>query len=181
MSDVAPLAPLPGAAEPSAEPERTGAWIPWMFVLGFVIVFIANGIMLTVALNTFNGLSTDGAYDRGLAYNQELADYDAMRAMGWVPVAAFDRAGPTVDGVTDGTASLTLHDAGGQPITRGTVAVEVMRPASQTYDFTVLLPHRGDGRYAAPVTLTLPGVWELRFAVSHPSGDYQLRERIDIR
>ena len=182
MSDVSPLAPLSPAMTASAPARvRTGAWIPWMFVLGFLVVFAVNGIMVTVALNTFNGLSTDAAYDRGLSYNAELADYDAMRALGWVPHPAFERAGPTVEGITEGAVTLTLSDAGGQPITRATVAAEVLRPASNSYDFTVLLPHQGDGRYAAPVTLTLPGVWEMRFAVTHPTGHYQLRERLDIR
>ena len=49
-------------------------------VAGFVVVVAVNAVMLTLALGTFNGLSTDGAYDRGLAYNQTLAAEAAQQA-----------------------------------------------------------------------------------------------------
>lgn len=41
---------------PNEADTRAGKWIPWAFVLGFVIIFAANAIMATIAIDTFPGL-----------------------------------------------------------------------------------------------------------------------------
>ncbi len=47
---------------PSTEPikpEAQKSMIPWLFVLAFVAVFAANGIMIGVAMESFPGFSTE--------------------------------------------------------------------------------------------------------------------------
>ena len=38
-----------------SEPERSGRWIPWMFVLFFVVIFAVNGTMVWYALESWTG------------------------------------------------------------------------------------------------------------------------------
>lgn len=40
----------------TTEQRRSDKWIPWAFVLGFVVIFAANAIMATLAIDTFPGL-----------------------------------------------------------------------------------------------------------------------------
>jgi len=54
-----------------------GWWYPWTFVGGMLLVIVVNGVMISYALGTFPGLSTEDAYRRGLAYNQTIAAADA--------------------------------------------------------------------------------------------------------
>ncbi|MEN8722328.1 MAG: hypothetical protein ABF335_05515 [Alphaproteobacteria bacterium] len=41
------------------QPESKKSMIPWLFVLAFVAVFAANGVMIGVAMDSFPGFSTD--------------------------------------------------------------------------------------------------------------------------
>jgi nitrogen fixation protein FixH len=50
-----------------------GRWIPWLFVGGFLLVCAVNGVMIWVALSSWTGLAANQPYDRGLAYNRNLA------------------------------------------------------------------------------------------------------------
>ncbi len=46
------------ATEPT-KPEPQKSMIPWLFVLAFLAVFAANGVMIGVAMESFPGFATD--------------------------------------------------------------------------------------------------------------------------
>ena len=57
--------------------------IPWLFVLGFAIVFAVNGTMIWFAVGSFSGLYTPKPRDRGLHYNDVVAAQQARDTLGW--------------------------------------------------------------------------------------------------
>ena len=105
---------MPMASAQPAE-QRRSRWIPYSFFGFFGVVLAVNGVMLTYALGTFNGLSVDGAYDRGLAYNEALAEYQAQRALGWDLDVAF-----APDESRAGDLAVTARDRAGTRCTRQT-------------------------------------------------------------
>ena len=58
------------AATATGRGAARGSWIPWAFVLFFVVITAVNGVMIWYALESWTGLSSGEAYDDGLRYNQ---------------------------------------------------------------------------------------------------------------
>ena len=46
-------------------------------------MLLANGAMIWLAFATWTGLETEGAYQKGLAYNRTLEEAEAQAALGW--------------------------------------------------------------------------------------------------
>ena len=67
-------------------------WIPYAFVAFFGVVLLANGTMIGLAFATWTGLETEGAYQKGLAYNRVLDRARAQAALGWRVDLAFAQA-----------------------------------------------------------------------------------------
>lgn len=151
-------------------------WIPWAFVGFFLVVFAANGIMLTFALRSFNGLSVDGAYDRGLSYNETLAEVQAQFALGW-------QIDLTVAETASGqwTASLTALDEEGLPVAVDEISAIGRRPISEGLDFDLDFRHAGRGLYEADVQWPQSGNWELRLVIMAGDKSYRLDRRLFIR
>ena len=168
------------ADAPSHENGDTGLrksnWIPWVFVGFFAVVFAVNGVMLTVALTTFNGLWTEGAYNRGLSYNETLAERDAQRALGWrVATEA------THDDILSSIITLTAFDESEQPLPGVRIEAVARRPTSQQADFALDFRQAGRGLYQADVDWPMQGLWEVRATV-HSGGDaYRLDTRLMVR
>jgi len=140
--------------------ERKSRWIPWAFVGFFAVVLIVNGTMITFAISSFNGLSTDGAYDRGLSYDEVLADEAAQDALGWRLAAGAEQLGDRVIDV-----QLSAIGADGQPVTNAAITVLLSRPISDDHDFTADLRYRGEGLYGAHVDVPLVGLWDLQMDI----------------
>jgi nitrogen fixation protein FixH len=151
-------------------------WIPWAFVGFFVVLIAVNAVMVSFALNSWPGVESANAYEDGLAYNKTLADARRQDALGWRYGFAFKQAGAEAAHI-----EITLHDHDGLALTQAAVSARLVRPTSEGHDFDVEIPGDGTGRFAADVALPLPGVWEVRVAVAHPTGTYRHVERIFVR
>jgi len=154
---------------------RSDRWIPWSFVGGFGIILIANGIMVFNAFDSWTGLSTDDAYRRGLAYNEQLAQAQKAEATGWQIAAHVAGTGIMRQ------IHVTLHDKAKQPIRYADIQVAFQRPIERGHDFTVTLRSTGNGRYAGQVQLPKYGQWRLRFTVSHAGERVVATRRFDLR
>ena len=58
-------------------------YIPWLFVAGFALVIAVNATMIWFAVGSFSGLYTPKPRDRGLHYNEVVAEQKARDALGW--------------------------------------------------------------------------------------------------
>lgn len=148
-----------------AAPRRlTGRAVLAMLLAFFGLVAGVNAIFIVVALRSFSGVSTVGAYQRGLAWNRELAAAVAQRAQGW---RAQIEAVRTDDDVR---LRATLADAAGLPLDGLVVRAELRRPTSQGHDASIQLAAEGSGRYGAAVALSLRGQWNLRLEAAGLDG-----------
>lgn len=155
---------------------RRSLWIPWAFVGFFGVVFAVNAVLVTIALDSFNGMSIEGAYDRGIAYNQVLVEREAQKALGWRPSLAFEQEGEGF-----GTLDLRLEDAKGYPLKGADVLVELRRPAEDGHDLEVAMVEASPGRYEAEVALPLAGQWDARVRVEHSRGSLRVDERLFVK
>lgn len=163
--------------EPAAARRRSPGWyIPWLFVAMFAVVVAADGIMITIALNTFPGLSTDRAFEEGVAYNRALDGAKAQAERGWkVGVQAIPHAGNTAE------LAVAVADHDGRPLDGARVVAEFQRPTVTGHDVTLPLGERGGGRYGAVAQLPMPGVWDVRLTIVRPDGDHQSVHRIVVK
>jgi nitrogen fixation protein FixH len=119
----------------------------WMvlaiFVGLFFIVLGANGAMTYFAVKTFSGEVIAHPYERGLAYNREIAAARAQESRDWkvdvslAPAAAGEKQ-----------IVVTLRDAAGAAITGLDLEALLVAPANLKQDIRVRLEEKGDGRYA---------------------------------
>lgn len=161
---------------PTRMPRQKGWYIPWIFVGLFLVVAAVNGVMIHFAFSTWTGLQTEEHFLKGIKYNQDLAGARAQAERGWQVNADFTSTEPL-----KGLASLTLRDKNGALLEGATVKIKLIRPTSVGHDVTMDLPYLGEGRYAAPVTLTLEGQWDMRVEIQHASGDYQNQKRVWVQ
>lgn len=158
------------------ETARRSRWIPWAFVGGFGVVVVANLGLILFALNSWTGLETDQAYQKGLAYNQTLAAATAQAARGWTTTLGFEPSGPL-----SGRLAVSFEDSSGRPVTGLSVTAWLIRPTQEGFDQQVRLRAEAAGRYAAALDLPLAGQWQVRIEASGSAAPYRLGGRIMVR
>jgi len=151
-------------------------WIPWAFVGFFVVILAVNGVLVIFAFDSWTGLETQDAYQKGLAYNEQIAEAEAQAKLGWHGSLSFE---PTA--ARAGRVTLVLADRFGTPVTGAAVRAELVRPIHEGEDFAALLDDRGGGKYEAELSFPLAGQWDLRLVADHERGLYRLRERIVVK
>ena len=157
----------------AAKPRPIDRAIPWMFVLGFLVVFAVNAAMVAVALGSFSGLVTDRAYERGRTYNRTLESRATQEALGWQVRLGVEPGGPGILRLT-----VEVADRSGAPVSGAGVSVGLVRPVQQGHDHVVHLAQRGAGRYAADAPIDLPGQWDARIAVTRGQDSYLASRRV---
>ena len=154
----------------AATAPRSSRWIPWTFVLCFCLVFVVNGLLVWFAVGSFSGLAVDGAFDRGRAYNDVLAEARRQTDLGW-------RVAVTLEG---GRLIATVVGADGAPVDRLTVGGRLVRPVERVADVPVVLAGAGAGRYVGAVDLPKHGVWDVKltFEGRQPGQRMQTVDRV---
>ncbi|MBI1206979.1 MAG: hypothetical protein GC191_06785 [Azospirillum sp.] len=173
--ETAPMTTLTPVSAPRRR-RQAGWYIPWLFVGAFLVVVSVNGLLTWFALSTFSGLTTEHAYDEGVAYNRALAGAEAQAQRAWQVELGF-----TDFGQHHGRIDLTLRDHDGKPLSGAAVAAVFVRPASQGADVGVALVERGAGHYRGEAALPLPGVWDIHLTAGHAKGDYQTVHRVVVK
>jgi nitrogen fixation protein FixH len=150
--------------------------VPMMFIAAFLVVIAVNGALIFFAQDTFSGLETQHAYERGLQYNQALAAEAAQQSLGWQYEAA-------VSGEAGGERTLQVHmtDAEGRPLDDLTIDAYLVRPSNAGLDFTVSPRSAGDGRYVATFSLPALGQWDLRLVAHRGDIAWQQSTRLFVK
>jgi nitrogen fixation protein FixH len=150
---------------------RKSLWIPWTFVGFFGVVFVANAIMIWLALTTFTGLDRDEPYVRGTDYNAVLAEERRQEALGWTAAVEADTE----------RLAVALADRLEQPLTGAVVHADVTRPVNAALDFTAELAPTADGRYATAIDWPAPGRWDVLVTVERDGRVFQHHRRLVVR
>lgn len=154
--------------------EITGRTVLLSLVAFFGVVFAVNGVFFWFASDSWTGLSTEDAYRKGIAFNDQLARADAQKRLGWTAETEYASAGPGA-----GRLTFALMTAEGQFVRGRDVSATFRRPVSEGIDFVAMLRSHESGRYVADIAPPAPGQWDVRIEVSRPGAlPYLVETRI---
>jgi nitrogen fixation protein FixH len=158
----------------NSSPVITGKHVLLAMLGLFGIVIAVNLVFVTLAIDTFTGVTTANPYKEGLAYNQVLAARDAQRDLGWQGAVGFAAAGSGRERI-----SVALSDAAGSPLTGLQLDGSLRRPTNEGLDRPLAWRETAPGRYQAEVALPQRGNWDLVVSADdgrHPT--FEMRARL---
>jgi nitrogen fixation protein FixH len=162
--------------------KRNDYWfVPWLFVLGFAVVFVANGGLVYFAVRSAPGVVNDRPYDEGVNYNRVLARAAQEDALGWRGQIAFATDGPGQGRARSGTLKVTLSERGGAPLSGAAVEIRMQRPIGPDDLMTLHLDEGRSGEYAAPLMLPQIGQWVVHVTAHRAADAFEMTKRIDVR
>lgn len=157
--------------------EITGRHVLYGLLGFFGAVIAANAVFIYLAVDSFTGLSTENAYQRGLDYNQTLDARQQQAVLGWRG---------TIDFVEDaegrGRLIATLHTAGGLALEDLQVTGQVRRPTHEGLDQDLVLTRSGAGTYAANIALPERGQWDVTLIAESRDGKrFEMVQRLWLK
>ena len=147
--------------------------VPWLFVAGFAIVIAVNGTMMWLAIDSFSGLYSGHARERGVHYNQVVTEQQSRDALGWTVQVGWQPGSNRLD--------LTLSDAAGQPLEAAVVSVELIRPAEKRPPVEVTMSGLGGGKFWGSVVLPARGNWDADIAIEARCERFALTKRLFLQ
>jgi nitrogen fixation protein FixH len=119
-------------------------WKVLAIFVGLFLAFLgADGAMTYYALKTFSGEVMAHPYERGLAYNRDIAAARAQESRDWKVDVQF---APAANGETQ--IVVALRDATGAALNGLDLEALLVAPADLKQDLRVRLEEKSDGRYA---------------------------------
>ncbi|MBM3566917.1 MAG: FixH family protein [Alphaproteobacteria bacterium] len=152
---------------------KDGWWYPWIFVAMFGVVAAANGALIWFARASFSGLSSEGAYDKGLNYNRALEGAARQEKLGWRAKVAFM---PVSSGAS--VIEARFEDKDGRPLEGLEAEALIRRPAEAGLDQRLALVPQGGGVFRAEIALPKPGQWIVRVHAFRDRDVFQTETRI---
>lgn len=138
-------------------------------------IFIVNGIFLYYALATFGGGDGSSPYQRGLRYNETIAEASRLTERGWTAKLAYEG--------NAGRIALELRDRQSQPVRGLSIVGSAGRPATDRHDVRLEFGEAEPGNYVARLDLP-PGQWvvQLRSEELSRAGEpaYRLKQRLFV-
>ncbi len=156
---------------PSWRQMYKGAWPLWWLAAFFGIIFIANIFLVFFATESWTGLETEDAYEKGRLYNDKLAAAERQKNLGWT--AELRLSGNRLD--------LDLKSKDAQAISAAEVSVQMRRPTHEGHDFSVKLAEQQPGRYVANLEFPLAGQWEADVTVRKADEVFRLKQRFTVK
>ncbi len=157
----------------SRKKELTGRHVLFMLLGFFGLILVANIALVYLATSSWNGVVQKQPYERGLAYDEVLAEKKELVESGWVSHVEYDPQQRLV--------MIDLKDKNG-PVSGATGEVTFFRPVHDGEDLDVtLVPVSQPGRYQATADVPAPGLWEVRISAEKDGQSRTTRHRMDIR
>lgn len=153
----------------------TGWKVLAIFVGFFVTVFIVDGVMAFKAIRTFSGEVNPHPYERGLAYNSDIAAARAQAARDWKVDVRVVRAGPG-----EAAIAVDARDASGAPVADVEMKALFAAPADVAKDVRVILRQAAPGHFAGKAALP-PGQRDLVLTAERDGRElFRSKNRIDV-
>lgn len=147
--------------------------IPWLFVGGFGIVITVNAVMVWFAVSSFSGLYTVKPRERGLHFNEVVAEQQARDILGWKVQTSWRAA--------DNRLEVMVRDSAGQPLTGARVTVELVRPVEKRVPIAVAMSAVDLGLHAGTVGLPARGNWDADIVIERGGDHYALTKRMFLK
>lgn len=150
-----------------------GRYIPWLFVAGFALVVAVNATMIWFAVGSFSGLYTPKPRERGLHYNDIVAEQRTRDALGWRVQVQWQAEA--------GRLEIAVLDAAGQPLAGARVLAALVRPVEKRPPLAVIVSAVDVGKFTGAVELPARGNWDIDIAVERGGEHYALTRRMFLR
>lgn len=150
------------------EEKDRGRYVPWMIFLFFVFLTIVLGGFVMLSIDRHPGMTTENAYEKGLAYNDVIAKDRAQQDLGWNGKILKVRDKVVVE----------MRDGSGEALSAAKAHVWFYRPSDQNLDKRFLMEEKSAGVYETDVGGFQKGLWDVRIRVSKGGKSIQLSERI---
>jgi nitrogen fixation protein FixH len=147
--------------------------VPWLFVAGFAIVIAVNGTMTWLAIDSFSGLYSNKPRDRGLRYNQVVAEQRERDALGWKVETSW-QAG-------NGAFGLRVSDRDGAVLRDAIVTVELVRPAEKRAPLRLVMADLGGGLFSGAVDLPARGSWDADIVIVSNGRRFAVTRRLFLQ
>lgn len=148
----------------------SGRRVFWWFAAFFGVIAAVNAGMVTLALRTHSGVVTEHAFEKGLNYNQTIADANAQAKLGWKIDVVWNHH----------QLRVTIHDAEGHLLSPSHVTAHISRPTQDQFDMDLILHPAGHHLWMATATPPLKGVWDIRLMIEHANDHYEHIDRLVI-
>jgi len=135
----------------------TGRTVLFGMLAFFGVIIAVNMLFVYFALESWPGLSTDKAYEDGLAYNKTLEAAARQSELGWQSRVGLENGAQL---------SAMLLNKSGAGVSGGTVTARLVRPTHEGIDQTIMLKEFQPGHYLGPVSPLLPGRWKVELRVT---------------
>ena len=155
----------------------SGRFVLFSLLGFFLVVFIANGIFITLAVKSFPGEQEKKSYLQGLAYNDTLEARAEQEALGWTAeLTELRREGDRAE------IELTFKSASGEPISALALKGMLERTVDDDHDHFFDFEPQGGGRYLARVDGVSPGMWRLQATATGSGGEnFVLEKRLTFQ
>ena len=144
-------------------------------ILGLTVA--ANIGLITIARQDPSFAVEENYYQRGLHWDDELAQRAHNEKLGWRLLATL----APIERGRGAELRVALRDAAIAPIPDASIVVRAIHVARANDPVEVTLKPSGSGEYRALVPLERAGLWELRIAVHRGAELYTAVERLDAR
>jgi nitrogen fixation protein FixH len=142
-------------------PGKVTGWTVLVYLVAFfAVVAVVNAVMIGAALSTFAGLETDSPYEKGLAFEREMAAAQAQDALHWQVEGNVARSqrGETI-------AEISARDASGRPLTGVALTAALVHPADERLDHSFSVHEDAPGHFRG-TTDVANGQWDLVIEIS---------------
>lgn len=156
---------------------KRGSWWPIAVVTILGLTVAANVWLIRVATHDPSFAVEEDYYQRGVHWDDELAQRARNAALGWTLAASIS---PIREG---GGSDLTvaLRDSVVAPISGASITVRAMHVARANDAVELRLEPSTPGTYAVHMPIQRAGLWELRIDVQRGTERFTATERLDVR
>jgi nitrogen fixation protein FixH len=126
----------------------------------------------------FPGTVPRDFHEKEALYNAYLEQLAAQEARGWQVRRGWVGT-PVVGSPT--AFRIEVSDRDGRPLSGAEVVAHFYRPSDRREDLTVTLPEIEPGRYEEPLTLQLPGMWEVLVEVRRGEDLHEVRGTTSVQ
>ncbi|MEO5378606.1 MAG: FixH family protein [Magnetococcus sp. DMHC-6] len=161
-------------------PQKKRKLEPWpiAFFVFFAIIIAVNLTMIYLGKNSWTGVVTASAYEKGLAFNQIVQAQKAQDQLHWQLKLEHNdfQAGK------DQKILLSLRDQEGNPIQKASIDGLLYRPTQEGFDQTFQLQvDPVSGLYSGQITIPQPGKWDIKIHAVAADGEYRFIQRINAK
>lgn len=156
--------------QPPRAPRSAWRLFPWAVIAVMALVVAVNAGLVFAALHTFPGQAGDAGFALSNHYDAVLDRAGRQAALGW------DLSAST----TNGHAIVTLRDRTGAAIGGATIVATAARPLGASDTQRLVFHETASGRYAADVSLPLPGQWDLTITATQAGHDIAATRRVFV-